>query len=69
MKKEKKAFQHLIKSVDFFGHEPTLYYIKDDNKRQSIPGGVCSIMIMIYMILFVLTNLSKVGSFKSSSIK
>lgn len=59
MKGQVKSLRELISRVDFFGHPTELYFNKDKNKRQSAPGGIISIFILFYMMLFVLNNVNK----------
>ena len=43
----------LIRKIDLFGHPVNLNYQKDEPKRKTLFGGVCSLFIIMQMIAYV----------------
>lgn len=62
-------FKSLLRSQDLFGHPVELNFDKNEYRKKSWIGGIFSILIMMYMIVLVITNLQKLRSNSSSDIK
>lgn len=58
----------MVRKIDFFGHPTTLYYRDDLYLKKTIPGGLCSIFICFYMIIFITSNLHKFNNFEAAII-
>ena len=62
------GFLHKFRRFDFFGHPTTLLYQNDQYNRRTIPGGLFSMLIFLYMMVFIGTQLHKVFNFESCQI-
>ena len=66
---KKKSIKQIMKGLrkfDFFGHPTMLLYRDDDTTMKTYQGGICSISICIYMIVFFLANLNNVHNIETS---
>ena len=52
-----------------FGHPVELNFDKNEYKKKSWIGGLFSILIIVYMVIFVITNIQKLQDNSSSDIK
>lgn len=72
MKGVKHAKHHFLNAVrkrDLFGYQVALNYDKNQNKKKSLLGGTFSLIIQIYMILYIVQKWSKLVSVTSFDIK
>lgn len=51
-------YDYLTKS-DFFGYQSQFNFHKAANKHQTIFGGICSILILIFMVFYFFVQISK----------
>ena len=59
----------MLRSQDLFGHPVELNFDKNEYKKKSWIGGMFSILIIVYMLIFIISNLQKLHDISSSDIK
>ena len=50
-----------ITYVDLFGHPVQLNFDKNEYKRKTMLGGICSIMILVFMALYLTHSTRKIS--------
>ena len=54
---EMKTMKRLVKEQDMFGHPVTLNFNKKGSTANTLLGGLCSILVKLFLIVFVLFRL------------
>lgn len=49
-----------MSKFDYFGHQTKLLYRGDQSSRQTACGGICSLMVIVYITIMFFTNMRKV---------
>jgi len=57
----KKNIRSLLNELDFFSYRPQFTFNKED-RHSNIPGIICSLILIVVLVIFLVFGMKKVAS-------